>query len=73
MRNPDRLLTKPRPKGSPSEFIPYQSVVLMDPSQDPDDILCANRSEEKHLCLTWFFDHTATQATAFHFFLFFKA
>ncbi|XP_068003467.1 kinesin-like protein KIF19 [Melanerpes formicivorus] len=38
-----------------------QKVVLMDPSEDPDDILRANRSREKTFVLDMVFDHTATQ------------
>ncbi|XP_050173732.1 kinesin-like protein KIF19 [Myiozetetes cayanensis] len=38
-----------------------QGVVLMDPSEDPDDILRANRSREKTFVFDMVFDHTATQ------------
>ncbi|KFW84436.1 Kinesin-like KIF19, partial [Manacus vitellinus] len=38
-----------------------QRVVLMDPSEDPDDILRANRSREKTFVFDMVFDHTATQ------------
>ncbi|NWS98151.1 KIF19 protein, partial [Mionectes macconnelli] len=38
-----------------------QGVVLMDPSEDPDDILRANRSREKTFAFDMVFDHTATQ------------
>ncbi|XP_054246841.1 kinesin-like protein KIF19 [Indicator indicator] len=38
-----------------------QGVILMDPSEDPDDILRANRSREKTFVLDMVFDHTATQ------------
>nr|XP_013817066.1 PREDICTED: kinesin-like protein KIF19 [Apteryx mantelli mantelli] len=38
-----------------------QMVVLMDPSEDPDDILRANRSREKSFVFDMVFDHTATQ------------
>uniref|UniRef100_A0A8C3I6R3 Kinesin-like protein n=1 Tax=Chrysemys picta bellii TaxID=8478 RepID=A0A8C3I6R3_CHRPI len=36
-------------------------VVLMDPSEDPDDILRANRSREKTFIFDMVFDHKATQ------------
>ncbi|KAJ7403633.1 Kinesin-like protein KIF19 [Willisornis vidua] len=36
-------------------------VVLMDPSEDPDDILRANRSREKTFVFDMVFDSTATQ------------
>ncbi|OPJ87316.1 kinesin family member 19 [Patagioenas fasciata monilis] len=38
-----------------------QKVVLMDPSEDPDDILRANRSREKTFVFDMVFDHRATQ------------
>ncbi|NXW62180.1 KIF19 protein, partial [Eurystomus gularis] len=38
-----------------------QRVVLMDPSEDPDDILRANRSREKTFVFDMVFDHRATQ------------
>ncbi|NWU78953.1 KIF19 protein, partial [Onychorhynchus coronatus] len=38
-----------------------QRVVLMDPSEDPDDILRANRPREKTFVFDVVFDHTATQ------------
>ncbi|KAM6299077.1 kinesin-like protein KIF19 [Aegotheles albertisi] len=38
-----------------------QSVVLMDPSDDPDDILRANRSREKTFVFDMVFDHRASQ------------
>ncbi|NXP18606.1 KIF19 protein, partial [Scytalopus superciliaris] len=38
-----------------------QRVVLMDPSEDPDDILRANRSREKTFVFDMVFDNTATQ------------
>ncbi|XP_032649984.1 kinesin-like protein KIF19 isoform X2 [Chelonoidis abingdonii] len=38
-----------------------QMVVLMDPSEDPDDILRANRSREKTFIFDVVFDHKATQ------------
>ncbi|XP_055661166.1 kinesin-like protein KIF19 [Falco peregrinus] len=38
-----------------------QRVVLMDPSEDPDDILRANRSQEKTFVFDMGFDHGATQ------------
>ncbi|XP_065501079.1 kinesin-like protein KIF19 [Caloenas nicobarica] len=38
-----------------------QRVVLMDPSEDPDDILRANRSREKTFVFDTVFDHRATQ------------
>ncbi|NXL05340.1 KIF19 protein, partial [Mesembrinibis cayennensis] len=38
-----------------------QRVVLMDPSEDPDDILRANRSREKTFVFDVVFDHRATQ------------
>uniref|UniRef100_A0A8C4SID6 Kinesin-like protein KIF19 n=1 Tax=Erpetoichthys calabaricus TaxID=27687 RepID=A0A8C4SID6_ERPCA len=38
-----------------------QMVVILDPSEDPDDILRANRSREKTFVFDVAFDHTATQ------------
>ncbi|NXT75576.1 KIF19 protein, partial [Zapornia atra] len=38
-----------------------QKVVLMDPSEDPDDILRANRSREKTFVFDVVLDHRATQ------------
>ncbi|KAM6250298.1 kinesin-like protein KIF19 [Porphyrio hochstetteri] len=38
-----------------------QKVVLMDPSEDPDDILRANRSREKAFVFDMVLDHRATQ------------
>ncbi|XP_054698345.1 kinesin-like protein KIF19 isoform X2 [Grus americana] len=38
-----------------------QRVVLMDPTEDPDDILRANRSREKTFVFDMVFDHRATQ------------
>ncbi|XP_041075643.1 kinesin-like protein KIF19 isoform X2 [Polyodon spathula] len=38
-----------------------QMVVLMDPMEDPDDILRANRSREKSFLFDVAFDYTATQ------------
>ncbi|XP_077172154.1 kinesin-like protein KIF19 isoform X2 [Paroedura picta] len=38
-----------------------QMVVLMDPSEDPDDILRANRSREKTFIFDMVFDHAASQ------------
>ncbi|KAK6476001.1 kinesin-like protein KIF19 isoform X1 [Huso huso] len=38
-----------------------QIVVLMDPSEDPDDILRANRSREKTFMFDMAFDHSSTQ------------
>ncbi|XP_015277559.1 PREDICTED: kinesin-like protein KIF19 [Gekko japonicus] len=38
-----------------------QMVVLMDPTEDPDDILRANRSREKTFIFDMVFDHTASQ------------
>ncbi|KAM9372382.1 kinesin-like protein KIF19 [Phaethornis superciliosus] len=38
-----------------------QKLVLMDPSEDPDDILRANRSREKTFIFDMVFDHRATQ------------
>ncbi|XP_061456303.1 kinesin-like protein KIF19 [Rhineura floridana] len=38
-----------------------QMVVLMDPSEDPDDILRANRSREKAFIFDMVFGHRATQ------------
>ncbi|NXO56638.1 KIF19 protein, partial [Aramus guarauna] len=38
-----------------------QRVVLMDPSEDPDDVLRANRSREKTFVFDMVFDHRATQ------------
>lgn len=40
----------------------------MDPSEDPDDILRANRSREKTFVFDMVFDHRATQVTSFPFF-----
>ena len=39
----------------------FQMVVLMDPMEDPDDILRANRSREKHFVFDQTFDRDATQ------------
>ena len=36
-------------------------VVLMDPTEDPDDILRANRSREKQYVFDYSFDGPATQ------------
>ncbi|XP_054849652.1 kinesin-like protein KIF19 [Eublepharis macularius] len=38
-----------------------QMVVLMDPTEDPDDILRANRSREKTFIFDMVFDHRASQ------------
>ncbi|KAM7152111.1 kinesin-like protein KIF19 [Macrochelys suwanniensis] len=38
-----------------------QMLILMDPSEDPDDILRANRSREKTFIFDMVFDHKATQ------------
>ncbi|XP_048408656.1 kinesin-like protein KIF19 isoform X2 [Stegostoma tigrinum] len=38
-----------------------QMVVLMDPTEDPDDILRANRSRERTFMFDVVFDHTSTQ------------
>ncbi|NXT03269.1 KIF19 protein, partial [Jacana jacana] len=38
-----------------------QRVVLLDPSEDPDDILRANRSRERTFAFDMVFDHRATQ------------
>ncbi|XP_009986925.1 PREDICTED: kinesin-like protein KIF19 [Tauraco erythrolophus] len=38
-----------------------QSMVLMDPSEDPDDVLRANRSREKTFVFDVVFDYRATQ------------
>uniref|UniRef100_UPI00398F7DC6 kinesin-like protein KIF19 n=1 Tax=Pristiophorus japonicus TaxID=55135 RepID=UPI00398F7DC6 len=38
-----------------------QMVVLMDPTEDPDDILRANRSRERTFMFDVVFDHTCTQ------------
>uniref|UniRef100_A0A4W3JTH6 Kinesin-like protein n=1 Tax=Callorhinchus milii TaxID=7868 RepID=A0A4W3JTH6_CALMI len=38
-----------------------QMVVLMDPTEDPDDILRANRSRERTFMFDVVFDHTASQ------------
>ena len=38
-------------------------VVLMDPMEDPDDILRANRSREKTYMFEVAFDYTATQVS----------
>ena len=40
---------------------PWQMVVLMDPMEDPDDILRAHRSREKSYLFDVAFDFTATQ------------
>ncbi|XP_075436191.1 kinesin-like protein KIF19 [Ascaphus truei] len=40
-------------------------VVLMDPMEDPDDILRANRSREKSYMFDVAFDYTATQDTVY--------
>lgn len=40
-------------------------VVLMDPMEDPDDILRANRSREKSYMFDVTFDYTATQDTVY--------
>lgn len=40
---------------------PLQMVVLMDPMEDPDDILRAHRSREKSYLFDVAFDFTATQ------------
>jgi len=37
----------------------------MDPSEDPDDVLRANRSREKTFVFDMVFDHRATQVTSF--------
>ncbi|XP_063817255.1 kinesin-like protein KIF19 isoform X2 [Pseudophryne corroboree] len=42
-----------------------QMVVLMDPMEDPDDILRANRSREKTYMFDVAFDYTATQDTVY--------
>ncbi|XP_063312404.1 kinesin-like protein KIF19 [Pelobates fuscus] len=42
-----------------------QMVVLMDPMEDPDDILRANRSREKSYVFDVAFDYTATQETVY--------
>uniref|UniRef100_A0A8C5R6S5 Kinesin-like protein KIF19 n=2 Tax=Leptobrachium leishanense TaxID=445787 RepID=A0A8C5R6S5_9ANUR len=42
-----------------------QMVVLMDPMEDPDDILRANRSREKSYIFDVAFDYTATQDTVY--------
>lgn len=42
---------------------PLQMVVLMDPMEDPDDILRAHRSREKSYLFDVAFDFTATQVT----------
>ncbi|XP_051558803.1 kinesin-like protein KIF19 isoform X2 [Myxocyprinus asiaticus] len=39
----------------------HQMVVLMDPCEDPDDVLRANRSREKTYMFDVAFDYTATQ------------
>lgn len=44
-------------------------VVLLDPSDDPDDILRANRSREKQFVFDCTFDGTATQVTYFNWLL----
>lgn len=45
----------------------------MDPMEDPDDILRANRSREKTYMFDVAFDYTATQASLFYVFFFFFA
>ena len=40
-----------------------QMVVLMDPTEDPDDILRANRSREKQYVFDYAFDGPATQVS----------
>ena len=47
----------------------FQMVVLLDPSDDPDDILRANRSREKQFVFDCTFDGTATQVTCFNWLL----
>lgn len=42
-----------------------QMVVLMDPMEDPDDILRANRSREKSYMFDVAFDYSATQDTVY--------
>lgn len=42
-----------------------QMVVLMDPMEDPDDILRAHRSREKTYMFDVGFDYSATQASPF--------
>ncbi|XP_078510363.1 kinesin-like protein KIF19 isoform X1 [Lissotriton helveticus] len=44
-----------------------QMVVLMDPLEDPDDILRANRSREKSYMFDVAFDYTATQDMVYRF------
>ncbi|XP_029455100.1 kinesin-like protein KIF19 isoform X2 [Rhinatrema bivittatum] len=44
-----------------------QMVVLMDPMEDPDDILRANRSREKSFMFDAAFDYTATQEVVYRF------
>ena len=44
-------------------------VVLMDPADDPDDILRANRSREKQFVFDCTFDGNATQVCADNFVL----
>ncbi|NP_001079193.1 kinesin-like protein KIF19 [Xenopus laevis] len=44
-----------------------QMVVLMDPMEDSDDILRANRSREKSYMFDVAFDYTATQDTVYRF------
>lgn len=46
-------------------FPPFQMVVLMDPMEDPDDILRAHRSREKTYMFDVAFDYSATQASPF--------
>ena len=38
-------------------------IVLMDPSEDPDDILRANRSRERQFIFDMVFDAKATQVS----------
>ncbi len=42
-------------------------IVLMDPMEDPDDILRANRSREKQFVFDMVFDAKSTQVNFFYF------
>lgn len=43
--------------------VQLQLVVILDPTADPDDILRANRSREKHYIFDYAFDQMATQVS----------
>lgn len=44
-------------------LVPHQMVILMDPLEDPDDILRANRSREKTYMFDVAFDYLASQVS----------